>query len=434
MTSVSERLAALEASGIKCGLSNITRLCGALGYPERAYQTVHVAGTNGKGSVTAMVHAALAAAGIPTARYTSPHLSTIRERFVIDDAPVSPDAFEAAATTILDLANRLVSAGELAGPPTFFEATTAIGFELFRRAGVEVAVIEVGLGGRFDSTNVITPMLSAITSIALDHEQLLGGTHAAIAFEKAGIIKSDIPVVMGPLTPDAEAVVHAVAAAVGAPVIQGRQPEDRLLPADHGYSRIMPATGPLSGQAITLGLAGAHQAENAFVAYRLLEQFAAQNPGRMRPEAIRDGLTLTTWQGRLEEISLDSGRTLLLDAAHNPHGAHALASHLRTWHPARPPLICSLMGDKDLHGILSALLPDVGTVVLATLISPRAAKPLLLRDVILSIDPARKVLIARSAARALPLAWQCGPLAVVAGSLVLVGEVRDALSARATLE
>ena len=166
-----DRLSSLETFGIKLGLENISRLCEALGRPERSFTTLHVAGTNGKGSVTAMVHAALRAAGLRSARYTSPHLADITERFVIGDAAVDTSVFNAVAHEVLDLSDRLVADGTLRVLPTFFEATTAIAFELFRRAGTEIAVIEVGLGGRFDATNVITPVAGAITTIGFDHQQ-----------------------------------------------------------------------------------------------------------------------------------------------------------------------------------------------------------------------------------------------------------------------
>jgi dihydrofolate synthase/folylpolyglutamate synthase len=215
-----DRLSSLETFGIKLGLENISRLCEALGHPERSFTTLHVAGTNGKGSVTAMVHAALGAAGLRTARYTSPHLADITERFVIGDSAVDTAVFNAVAHEVLDLADRLVASGTLRVLPTFFEATTAIAFELFRRAAVEVAVIEVGLGGRFDATNVITPVAGAITTIGFDHQQHLGSTLGEIAFEKAGIIKPGMTVVAGALPPSAMDVVRRVAKERGATLVE----------------------------------------------------------------------------------------------------------------------------------------------------------------------------------------------------------------------
>ncbi len=433
MASVAERLSALEGSGIKLGLANITSLCTALGHPERACTTIHVAGTNGKGSVVAMVHRALRAAGLRAARFTSPHLSTIHERFVVLDDPVTADRLESAGATVLDTADALVAAGTLIAPPTFFEATTAIAFELFRRSGTEVAVIEVGLGGRLDSTNVIVPAVTAISSIALDHEALLGRTRAAIAFEKAGIIKLDTPVVVGPLAPDADTVVRAVATDAHAEVIDGRRRDDRDLDPTDGHARIVPSTGPLAGEAITMGLAGAHQADNALVAYRVLEHLASRGPFHLPAAAIRQGLTSAFWPGRLEVRPLDAGRTLILDAAHNPEGARALAEHLDRWYSPRPALIFAAMTDKDIRGMLTALLPAVGTVVIQAMASPRAADPALIRDLVAALDPEREVRLAPDASAALALAWQASPTVVAAGSIVLIGEVRDTVTPRAIL-
>src|SRR5215510_9183964 len=215
-----ERLFALETFGIKLGLENIRRLCDALDHPERTFLSLHIAGTNGKGSVTAMVHAALIAAGIRAARYTSPHLVHVHERFVVGDAPVDNETLRQVAGDVLDCAERLQRDGTLPAPPTFFEATTAIAFEIFRRKHVEVAVIEVGLGGRFDATNVIAPPVGAITSIAFDHQQHLGHTLAQIASEKAGIIKPAMEVVCGSLPPVALDVMKRVAMERGATLVE----------------------------------------------------------------------------------------------------------------------------------------------------------------------------------------------------------------------
>src|ERR1700682_772361 len=187
----------LEQFGIKLGLDNITLLLDALGHPERAFRSVHVGGTNGKVSVTAMVDAALRAAGHRSARYTSPHLIDLNERFVIDGRQVTDEALRDSASRVRSAVESLRIDRALATPPTFFEATTAVAFELFSRAAVEAAVLEVGLGCRLDAPNVLSPTMSAITSIALDHEMYLGPTLRHIAIEKAGIIKPGVPVVVG---------------------------------------------------------------------------------------------------------------------------------------------------------------------------------------------------------------------------------------------
>src|SRR5262249_52641547 len=244
----------LEKFGMKFGLANIEALCGALGHPERSFTSIHIAGTNGKGSVTAMVDTALRAAGHRSARYTSPHLTRLEERFVIDGEGVSPAALDRSAERVEQIALDLVASGTLESLPTFFECTTAVAFDLFREARVDVAVIEVGLGGRLDSTNVVSPVVTAIVSIDFDHQAQLGTTIAAIAAEKAGIVKPGIPMVCGPVPADAMDVIEAICAERGARLI--RVEGDEAL-----ASRVA---------AIPLSLAGAHQRANAAVALRLL--------------------------------------------------------------------------------------------------------------------------------------------------------------------
>ena len=268
---------------------------------------MHIAGTNGKGSVTAMVDAALRAAGHRSARYTSPHLVDLAERFVIDGRPVGQDALVTAVADVRDAIDGLLAERALTVQPTFFEVTTAVAFELFRRAGVEVAVVEVGLGGRLDATNVVSPIATAITSIAFDHQKYLGSTLRAIAFEKAGIIKPGVPVVVGELDPEAATVIERIADERGAELIR---------------------TSARDAADFTVGLPGAHQLANAAVAARLLTLLDARGIS-VSPEAIAAGLAHPEWPGRLDLRRLPDGREVLLDAAHNPAGAAALASYLQ---------------------------------------------------------------------------------------------------------
>ena len=329
-----DRLLALDTFGIRLGLDNMSRLCAALDHPQRAFTTLHVAGTNGKGSVTAMVHAALVAAGVQAGRYISPHLVDLAERFVVGTAPVDPDALGRAAGNVLDCADTLQATGNLLAPLTFFEATTAIAFELFRRARVEVAVIEVGLGGRYDATNIITPAAGAITSIGLDHQQWLGETVDAIAFEKAGIIKPGMDVVIGALPPEAHRVVCDVSRAQQARIIDAASGTRVTHDARCGTDAIVIETpndryGPLS-----LALRGEHQLGNALVAIRLLE--AARRRGiRVTSDATARGLTEVDWPGRLELVHVQGDGRVLLDAAHNVDGARALAAYIGRQYPER---------------------------------------------------------------------------------------------------
>jgi dihydrofolate synthase / folylpolyglutamate synthase len=428
---VFERLFALETFGIKLGLDNITHLCEALDHPERAFTTLHVAGTNGKGSVTAMAHAALRAAGIRAARYTSPHLSDLSERFVIDDRPVDVTALESAVDHVLACAERLQRSGELPVPPTFFEATTAVAFELFRRAHIDVAVIEVGLGGRFDATNVIAPVAGAITTIDFDHQQHLGHTLEAIAFEKAGIIKTGMTVVAGDLPPAAHAVVRRVADERGATLITASTDTRREAELVDGRARLTIETPHGTYGPVTLGLRGEHQIANALVAVRLLEATAAAGR-RIDRAAIEQGLARAEWPARLELVAIEGGRQVLLDAAHNPEGARALASYLRRWHPERPPLVVGVMRDKNVAEIVRTLLPVVSRVIATAAPTPRARPA---DDLALHLRQAgaTDVLVEPDAERAIDRALEMAPTICVAGSIFLVGAVRDGLIRRAIL-
>lgn len=431
-----DRLFALENFGIKLGLDNITSLCAALGHPERSFTSLHVAGTNGKGSVTAMAHAALRAAGVHAGRYTSPHLSDLSERFVIDDRPVEAAALEAVVDDVLACADRLQATGVLPVPPTFFEATTAAAFELFRRAEVEVGVIEVGLGGRFDATNVIAPVAGAITTIDFDHQQHLGHTLEAIAFEKAGIIKPGMTVVIGALAGVARDVIARATSERGAMLVEGAVDSRCTSVMAGGRARVTIETPTATYGPVTLGLRGAHQAQNAVVAVRLLES-AASNGVRMSRAAIEQGLSKAEWPARLELIELDDARAgarrqVLLDAAHNPEGARALAAYLQRWHPERPPLVIGVMRDKNVAEIASTLLPYVSSVTATAAPTPRAIPPEDLARYLRAAG-ARDVAVEHDPARAIDRAFETAQVVCVAGSIFLVGAVRDGLKRRAIL-
>ena len=431
MADAFERLFALETFGIKLGLDNISRLCAALGHPERAFRSIHIAGTNGKGSVTAMVHAALTAAGIPAGRFISPHLTDLTERFVIGHDAVDTQTLQAVATDVLDSADRLIASGELPVHPTFFEATTAVAFELFRRAGVEVAVIEVGLGGRFDSTNIVPATIGAITSIGLDHQDLLGDTVQAIAQEKAGIIKRGMSVVIGALPPDARGVVTTAAAAQGAHLVDSLSGTRLESTVRDGRAELNVETPVDQYGPLTLALRGEHQVGNALVAIRVLE--AARAGGIAVPrEAIERGLTDVEWPGRLELLDVGDGARVLLDAAHNVDGARALAAYLERWHPERPALVLGMMRDKDIAAVIDALLPVVSTIVATAANSPRAipARDLAAR---LTSAGATHVEAEPDPVAAVERALALRPSVCVAGSIFLVGAVRGRLRQRAIL-
>ena len=400
MTGALSYLFDLEQFGIKFGLDNITALVDRLGRPDRAFHSVHIAGTNGKGSVTAMIDAALRAAGYRSARYTSPHLIDIRERFVIDGRPVSAQALDAAIVAVRAAADSLRACGVLKADPTYFEVTTAVAFELFREAAVDIAVLEVGLGGRLDATNVVSPIVTAITTIAFDHEQYLGSTLADIAREKAGIIKPGVPVVVGDIEPEAMHVIEQIARDRGAPVVRARQ--------DRG---------------LAVGLRGMHQLANAAVAVGVIDVLNGLEPRvfAVPAAAVATGLAQPAWPGRLDLRQLSDGREILLDAAHNPAGARALASYLQT--SATMPLVFAVMQDKDVGSMLQILLPAVDRLVLTRASNRRSADPAELARLARAIDPEMAVSIEPSPAAAIAAAWRMSPRIVAAGSIFLLGDV-----------
>jgi dihydrofolate synthase/folylpolyglutamate synthase len=364
---------------------------------------VHVAGTNGKGSVVAMVDRALTAAGHRSGRYTSPHLVDLSERFAVDGQPVARATLEAVVIDVHDAVGRLLSRGQLQASPTFFEVTTAIAFEIFRRARVDVAVCEVGLGGRLDATNVLRPVVTAITSIGLDHQQYLGSTLGQIAAEKAGIIKRGVPMVLGGVGPEARTVIEDAARRLEAPIITA---------AD---SRALEPYSP-----IRLGLAGAHQVGNAVVAVRVLEELNRQGTA-VPVAAIRKGLEEVAWPGRLERRRLADGREVLLDAAHNADGARALRDYLAAAPPQ--PIVFAAMRDKDVRTIIEILAPVVTAFVMTRASNERSADPAVLADLARAAAPRAAVAVEPAVGDALKHAWRLSRQIIVAGSIFLLGDV-----------
>lgn len=375
------RLVAARRFGMKLGLERMRDLLDKLGAPDRRLgRVVHIAGTNGKGSTVAMVAALARSGGARVATYTSPHLSTLRERIQIDGEMVSEEA-------IVDAYARVAATGgdEL----TFFEQITAIAFVLIAEAGVDVSVIEVGLGGRLDATNVVEPEIAVITGVAMDHEVHLGTTLDAIAFEKAGICKSGRPVVIGAAgEPAAVSILagHARAAGVSELVVVDA---DTAVP--------------------DVALAGEHQRRNAATALAVLQELGVS----FDPAA----LATVRHPGRFEVIG-----DLILDGAHNPHGARALAATLRE-RGMRPVLVIAVSADKDVRAIAEALAPEVSAVITTRYSQERAMDPEVLAEVLREVG-VPSVEAASDLAAALARARQLGSPVLVAGSLFIVGEAR----------
>ena len=376
-----------------------------------------------------MVDAALRAAGHRSALYTSPHLVDLTERFVVQGRPVKSGALVSVVGAVRATVERLLENGALAVQPTFFEVTTAVAFELFRQERVDVAVCEVGLGGRLDATNVLVP------DVAVDHvnrlrsrQQHLGTTLDAIAREKAGIIKTGALVVVGELPGEAAAAVEAVARDRAARLTRAADgvAAEPMPGGGAGRQKMRLRTPACDYGTLELALAGRHQVSNAVVAVRTLEALAERGLP-IDPAAIRDGLRLVRWPGRLDLRRLPEGREILLDAAHNPDGAAALATYLQDAGLGRPPLVFGTMRDKDTGAMLRLLAPAVGAVVATSASTARAADPSDVARVAREVAPYLSVAVRPSMREALAAAWALAPRIVAAGSLHLLGDVIEEL-------
>jgi dihydrofolate synthase / folylpolyglutamate synthase len=400
VTDPNRYLAGLQPLAMRFGLERVERALDALGRPERGYPVLHVAGTNGKGSTCAMAAAALAAAGHRVGLYTSPHLVSFSERIQVAGAPID-DASLAAVVDEIRRACPWHEEGEEAERLTYFEFATLAGLLHFARSGVGVAVVEVGLGGRFDATNAVLPRVAAVARIGLDHTQLLGDTVEQIAFEKAGIFKPGVPAVVHALQPPgALETLRAEALRKGAPFV--------VAPAEYDGA---------------VALAGPHQRGNAAFARAALRELARAGVA-VSEEAMSRGIASARWPGRLEDIG-----GVLLDGAHNPDGAAALAAALRALHPGRPvELVFGVLSDKDHAGMLGALAGAVRRFHAVAPATPRARSAAELRAAArargLEADAHPSFREALACARR---AAGDGALVCVAGSLYLVGEARALL-------
>jgi dihydrofolate synthase/folylpolyglutamate synthase len=413
-------LRSLEQIGIKLGLEQIRGLLEALGRPDRAYPSILIAGTNGKGSVSAMVERGLRAAGCRTGRYTSPHLVHLEERFAIDGEPIAPPLCD-------EMAVRIQAAGlTLPAPPSFFEATTALALEVFRQEAVDIAVLEVGLGGRLDATNAVDPVAVAITAIDFDHEEWLGSTLQAIAAEKAGVIKPGALVVVGPNPQEVEAVIAAACDTAGASLVRAGDAQVERLHLVDGHARFTLRTPRAEYADVRLALAGRHQAANAVVAVRLLEELAARGVIVAPASAIRSGLEAAVWPGRLERLQAH-GIDLLIDGAHNPAGARALAAFVAETIGRPVPMVIGIMADKRADEMLRALAPIAAHVTFTAPDSPRAARPDALAEELQRVAPHCPSACVDDPREAVESAARRGSPVVVAGSLYLAGEIRAAL-------
>ena len=421
-----DALFALERFGIKPGLDTIRRLTGAMGDPQSAYRTVIVAGTNGKGSVVAMAASALRAAGHRVGRYTSPHLTALAERFVVDGAAIPEPELRREAVWLHEQVDRLLADGRLPHPPTFFEATTAMALSWFRRTGVELALLEVGLGGRFDATNVVTPVAGVITPIGLEHQRYLGDTLEAIAIEKAGVIKPGMVVVTTETTPAVVVLFEEICKQRGARLVRADRETEVAVDPIGDPLEIRITTARRAYPAFRLGLAGAHQVSNATGVIRLLETLADIGMP-VGADAIVTGLSTVIWPGRLDLVRVGDRGTILFDGAHNPAAAVALSTYLRGTFPAGLPIVLGAMEDKDIDGIVTVLAPCATRFVCTAPDTPRAIPAGVLAERVRRLAGSTPVAADRAPWRAVEAAWRVSETACVTGSIFLVGEILAAI-------
>jgi len=428
-------------------LTRITAVLDLLGSPHRAYPAVHVTGTNGKTSTARMVESLLRSFGLRTGRYTSPHLEDVRERISVDGEPLSPEAFAAAyddvaATVALVDRDALAAGGETV---SYFELLTAMAFARFADAPVDVAVVEVGLEGRWDATNVLDAQVCVVTPVSLDHTALLGDDVASIAAETAGIVSAGAVTVLAPQPPDAAQVLLRHCVEVGATVAR-EGVEFGILSREvavGGQRLVLQGLGGIYDD-LFLPLHGVHQAHNAACALAAVEAFlgagqgAEGQRGRLDAEAVREGFAAATSPGRLEVVR--SGPTVLLDGAHNPAGAEALVAAIgEAFAFERLVGVVGVLADKDAAVMLATLEPILAQVVCTSSTSPRALPADELARAAVDVFGADRVEAVPGIAAALEVAVQLvedddeligstGGGVLVTGSLITVGEARALLA------
>ncbi len=412
----------LLVTGIKFGLTNVRTVLRALGQPHRKYPSILVAGTNGKGSVCALLASILMAHGFRVGLYTSPHLVNVEERIRVQGKPISREGFSRGITCLKRVIDRLVGEGKLKAPLTYFETLTCLAFQHFLEQKVEVAVLEVGMGGRLDATNVVTPLVSVITTISRDHQEFLGRTLGEIAREKAGIIKPRVPVVCGLSPGRAYQVIWRRAKELRAPFI-------RVFDGQKRFSAQVTPRGyrfqfSLFEQEFDfrISLRGEHQGRNAAVALATA-LVLHQTWHELKRSKILAGLKQARWPGRLEVVSRQP--LVVLDGAHNEEGAKAVSAYARRFLPQPLTLVFGIMKDKHIRNVARILFPLARRIVLTSFPYRRAASPERIKEAAgdMKIETVLEPNPQKAISKALDLTPRRGSI-LVTGSLFLVGEVK----------
>ena len=433
----------------KFDLAHMRVILAALGHPEKNFSSVLIAGTNGKGSTAATLASILQASGLKTGLYTSPHLARINERIRIDGEPIDDETFALLHDVVGRTAERLVGEKDLPWHPSFFEMLTAMAFEHFARVHPDIVVIEVGMGGRLDATNVVNPRVSVITDISLDHQKFLGNTIGEIAREKAGIIRTGGIVVFLPQSPEANGAIGNMVLGLGATAVSAVPFVPPVSPKSDNYFSAENAAGSARNSAepraryllhvlgedilVESPLVGRHQLRNIALAIATAEQLQEQGFRQITAESIEQGIRETHWPGRFQVLPAKKGEPeYVFDVAHNPAGVWALRSTLSAVYEDRPiTLVFGVMRDKAVGEMAEILFPIAANVIVTKAENPRSATPGEIRqaahrvsaEVIETADVASAMAEARK---------QAGPkgLVVVTGSIYVVGEAMRLTGAR----
>ena len=413
-----------ETLAMKLGLANIELLLTALGDPQSEFPAIQIAGTNGKGSTAIVLDSICRSANIDTGLYTSPHLVSITERIKINGEEIETDQFARLTALVRQTAEELIQTKQLEALPTFFEHITAIALLAFREAGVRLAILETGLGGRLDATTAARAATIALTPIAMDHQEYLGQTLAEIAAEKAAIIRPGVTAIIGPQLPEAMAMIEArcIDARV-APQLTECSPSV-VAGTDYGRFTVNFKTPAESYENVQIGLRGRHQITNVALAISLAEALCKQGFAISR-KAIIEGVESAKHPGRLEII--EGNPPILFDGAHNPAAAGTLREYLDEFIKVPLTLVFGAMRDKSLSEMLNMLAPAADRIILTTFDNPRAASVEILSREMPPDFPAGKVTFATSAGEALDKALAHTPstgFVCVTGSLYLVGEMQ----------
>ncbi|MEK7712863.1 MAG: folylpolyglutamate synthase/dihydrofolate synthase family protein [Nitrospirota bacterium] len=424
----------LQKHGIKLGLDNTVKLLSLFNNPQEKFHSIHIAGTNGKGSTSAMIASILQTAGFKTGLFTSPHLVSFTERIRVNNEEIT----ESDVVSLAEEIRFKIQDSRFKLNPTFFEFVTVMGLLYFKRKNIDWAVVETGMGGRLDATNVLLPEASVITSINYDHSEFLGNTISAIAEEKAGIIKDGVPVITSAQEPSVMDPIKKKTEQKNAGLFIYGRDFSAVIKAEDTSGSVFNYNGDSSFEDLVISLPGRHQVLNAALALKTIEivsKKSSHHASRITHHAIRNGLGNIKWQGRLELVSKEP--PILIDGAHNPSAAKILADSLKEIFfkkYRRIILIAGIMSDKDVRGIMAPLLPLAAEIILTAPAYERAASPDVLSGHAISLGfSCRK---AYGVADALSMAreiYREGDLIVITGSFYTIGEAKEILGEKGVL-